>query len=268
MLGSFINVVTHRLPRMLEAAWRCECQQLLCPKHSTSAKAHYNLVVPRSRCPSCDQAIAAWHNIPLLSYALLKGRCAHCRATISPRYPLTELITAVLLTIVAWQFGLSWQTLSLATVTCFLISLTIIDARTMYLPDCLTLPLLWLGLLAALLGISPIALADAVWGAIGGYSILWAVFQLFKLLTGREGMGYGDFKLLAALGAWAGWQALPLIVLLASAAGAAVGLLLILIKNRDGRQAIPFGPYLATAGWISLMGQEHFATGYLSIFSL
>lgn len=255
-IGSFLNVVIHRLPRMMENEWRAQCAELEGREPPESAR--YNLLVPRSRCPSCETPIRARDNIPVLSWLLLRGRCAVCQARISPRYPIVEALTAGLSALVAWKFGFGWTAGCALVLTWTLIALVFIDADTTLLPDDLTLPLLWLGLLVNLLGYVPgVTLRDAVLGAVAGYLVLWAIYWAFKLATGKEGMGYGDFKLLAALGAWMGWKALLPIVLLSSAVGAVVGIALIVLARRGREVPIPFGPYLATAGFIVLIAGPH-----------
>ena len=255
-VGSFLNVVIHRLPRMMESEWRAQCAEL----EGLPARddERFNLVVPRSRCPACGTPIRARDNIPVLSWLLLKGRCAHCAARISPRYPIVEALTAGLSALVAWKFGFGWTALAVAVFTWILVALTFIDADTTLLPDDLTMPLLWLGLVANLSGLVPgVTLRDAVVGAVAGYAVLWAIYWAFKLITGKEGMGYGDFKLLAALGAWMGWQGLLPVLLLSSIVGAVVGLILIALKRRGRDIPIPFGPYLATAGFtVMLFGER------------
>jgi len=248
-IGSFLNVVIHRLPRMMENEWRAQCAELEGKELPDTGR--YNLLAPRSRCPFCETPIRARDNIPVLSWLLLGGKCAACKARISPRYPIVEALTACLSALVAWKFGFGWTAGCALVLTWTLIALVFIDADTTLLPDDLTLPLLWLGLLANLLGLVPgVILRDAVLGAVAGYLVLWAVYWAFKLATGKEGMGYGDFKLLAALGAWMGWKALLPIVLLSSVVGAIVGIALIVLARRGREIPIPFGPYLATAGFI------------------
>jgi leader peptidase (prepilin peptidase)/N-methyltransferase len=255
-IGSFLNVVIHRLPRMMENEWRAQCAELEGREPPESAR--YNLLVPRSRCPSCETPIRARDNIPVLSWLLLRGRCAVCQARISPRYPIVEALTAGLSALVAWKFGFGWTAGCALVLTWTLIALVFIDADTTLLPDDLTLPLLWLGLLVNLLGYVPgVTLRDAVLGAVAGYLVLWTIYWAFKLATGKEGMGYGDFKLLAALGAWMGWKALLPIVLLSSAVGAVVGIALIVLARRGREVPIPFGPYLATAGFIVFIVGPH-----------
>ena len=283
LVGSFLNVVIHRLPLMLERQWQAQAREVLAegraaePRRAASPAApveRYNLLVPRSRCPRCNAEIKAHQNIPLLSWLLLGGKCAHCRAPISVRYPVVELVTAVLSAAVALRFGWQWQTLFLLVFTWALVALTVIDIDHTLLPDVITLPLLWLGLLCSLgwhAGLTPPAPTDpvsAIVGAAAGYLVLWSVYWAFKLLTGKEGMGYGDFKLFGALGAWLGWQMLPLVLLLSALAGAVVGIALIAIRGRDRNVPIPFGPYLAVAGWIALMWGPQIVGGYLALTGL
>lgn len=249
LVGSFLNVVIHRLPKMMEREFAHECA------HAAGAPATdepaFNLVSPRSRCPRCQHPISALENIPVISYFLLKGRCSQCRNAISPRYPFVEGLSALLSGYVAWRFGLTLATAG-ALVFCWtLITLTMIDIDTQLLPDNLTLPLVWLGLLINLNGTFT-DIRSAVLGAVAGYLVLWSVYWCFKWVTGKEGMGYGDFKLLAAIGAWLGWQLLPLTILLSSFVGAAVGIALIASRRQGRDTPIPFGPYLAAAGLIAL----------------
>jgi leader peptidase (prepilin peptidase)/N-methyltransferase len=261
-IGSFLNVVIHRLPRMMEAEWRAQCAEL--EGRAPPSTERYNLLVPRSHCPACMTPLRAIDNIPVVSYLMRRGRCAFCGARISLRYPIVEALTAALSAIVAWRFG--WGAAgALALVLLWtLIALTFIDADTTFLPDDLTLPLLWLGLIANLWNtFAP--LQDAVIGAVAGYLILWSIYWLFRLATGKEGMGYGDFKLLAALGAWLGWKMLLPIVLLSSIVGAIVGVVLIILARRGRDIPIPFGPYLAAAGFIALLYGDTIA-GRLSPF--
>ncbi|MBL0680531.1 prepilin peptidase [Aeromonas dhakensis] len=265
MIGSFLNVVIHRLPIMLEREWQAEYLSYFNPETQLQQEERYNLMVPRSACPHCDHAITAMENIPLLSWLWLKGRCRECHAPISPRYPLVELLTALLSLVVAATFPPSWGLLAALLLTWVLVALTFIDLDKMLLPDQLTLPLLWGGLLFNLAG-GFVPLADAVIGAIAGYLVLWSLYWAFKLLTGKEGMGYGDFKLLAALGAWLGWQALPIVLLLSSLVGAIIGISLILLRNHHQNNPIPFGPYLAIAGWIALLWGDTITRWYLTTF--
>lgn len=258
LVGSFLNVVIHRLPRMMDAALADECACLANPEAEPPARPRYNLLTPRSACPGCGAAITATQNIPVFSWLLLRGRCAGCRAPISVRYPIVEAATGALSAAVAWRFGWGWEAAGGLAVTWTLIALSGIDFDTQQLPDVLTLPLMWLGLLAAAIlgrgpGPLPVDLASAVYGAAAGYLSLWSIYWGAKLLTGREGMGYGDFKLLAALGAWLGWRMLLPIVLLSSLAGAAIGIALIMLRGHDRRVPIPYGPFLAIAGWLTMM---------------
>ena len=265
MIGSFLNVVIHRLPIMLEREWQAEYLGYFNPETQPQQEERYNLMVPRSACPHCGHAITAMENIPLLSWLWLKGRCRECQAPISARYPLVELLTALLSLVVAATFPPGWGLLAAMLLTWVLVALTFIDLDKMLLPDQLTLPLLWGGLLFNLTGgFAP--LADAVIGAMAGYLVLWSLYWAFKLLTGKEGMGYGDFKLLAALGAWLGWQALPIVLLLSSLVGAFIGIGLILLRNHHQNKPIPFGPYLAIAGWIALLWGDTITRWYLTTF--
>jgi leader peptidase (prepilin peptidase)/N-methyltransferase len=262
LIGSFLNVVIHRLPRMMEWDWHCQCAELRgedAPQGET-----LNLVQPRSRCPACGHAISALENIPVLSWLFLRGRCSACHAPISVRYPLVEALTGLLTAFAAAYFGYGWDALGAFLLLWSLIALTFIDFDTTYLPDAITLPLLWCGLLFNL-GDIYTDLASAVIGAMAGYLALWSVYWGFKLLTGKEGMGHGDFKLLAALGAWMGWEMLPLIVLLSSLVGAIVGILLIALAKHRREAPIPFGPYLATAGMIAFFWGDRLTQHYLRI---
>jgi len=261
LVGSFLNVVIYRLPKIMEAEWRAQCAELAAADAPAAAVAPtpvYNLVTPRSACPACGAQITALQNIPVLSWLALRGRCARCRAPISARYPLVELATAVLSAAAAWRFGFGWEGAASLVITWTLVALTGIDLDTQLLPDALTLPLLWLGLLAAAyLGRGavalPVDLKSAVLGAAFGYLSLWGIYHLFRLATGKEGMGYGDFKLFAALGAWLGWQMLLPVILLSAASGAILGVLLIVLRRHERGTPIPFGPYLAVAGWLVMM---------------
>jgi leader peptidase (prepilin peptidase)/N-methyltransferase len=289
LIGSFLNVVIHRLPIMLEREWKTQAREVLAestpvgehgtPAHQADVLAsapieRYNLLVPRSRCPKCNAEITAAQNIPVVSWLVLGGRCAACKAPISPRYPIVELATAVLSAAVAWHFGWGWQTAAALCFTWALVALTVIDLDHQILPDIVTLPLLWIGLLLSLAwqpGLrppTPVDPASAIVGAAAGYLSLWLVYWTFRLATGKEGMGYGDFKLFGALGAWLGWQMLPLIILVSAFAGAVIGLVLIAARGRDRNIPIPFGPYLAAAGWIALMWGPQIVGGYLSYSGL
>jgi leader peptidase (prepilin peptidase)/N-methyltransferase len=260
MIGSFLNVVIHRLPRMMEAEWRSQCAELR--GEAGPETPRYNLWLPRSACIKCGHAITALENIPLLSWLWLRGCCSSCGTPISARYPLVELLTALLSAAVAWKWGLSMQTLGALLLVWALIALAFIDLDTTLLPDSLTLPLLWLGLLFNLGGHFS-TLPDAVVGAMAGYGVLWSVYWLFKLVTGKDGMGFGDFKLLAAIGAWLGWQMLPVTLLLSSVVGAVVGIAMIALVKHDRRVPIPFGPYLAGGGLVALFFGADLTQAYL-----
>ena len=260
LVGSFLNVVIHRLPKMMAREWTEQCATLR--DEAVPAASPYNLLVPRSACPACGHAIGALENIPLLSYAWLRGKCAGCGIAISARYPLVELVTGVLSAFAAWHFGFGWAAVGALLFIWALVALSFIDFDTQLLPDSITLPLLWLGLLFNLTGVY-VPLADAVVGAVLGYLILWSVYWLFKLVTGKEGMGYGDFKLLAAIGAWLGWKILPVVILLSSVIGALVGIGLIVLARRGRSVPIPFGPYLAGAGLVALFWGQRILQAYL-----
>ncbi|EAW30601.1 type IV pilus prepilin peptidase PilD [marine gamma proteobacterium HTCC2143] len=268
LVGSFLNVVIYRLPVMMEREWKSECKLILDPDGPDEEPAEsFNLAFPHSHCPNCDAPIRAWQNIPVISYVLLRGQCANCKVSISARYPIIEAVTALMSAVIAWQLGASLEMLAALFFTWSLIALTMIDADHKLLPDQITLPLLWAGLLLNSFSLF-VPLYDAVWGAIGGYLSLWSVYWLFKILTGKDGMGYGDFKLLAALGAWLGWQSLLVIILLSSLVGAIVGSI-ILLANKQGRNtAIPFGPYLAAAGWIAFLWGDQIIDAYLRFSGL
>ncbi len=266
-IGSFLNVVIYRIPVMLEREWKQQCQEFIGTTEPATEEQPFNLVRPGSRCPHCGHEIAFWENIPILSYIFLRGRCSECGATISPRYPIIEFATALLSITVAWHFGFSWQTAAALPLTWALIALSMIDFDHKLLPDNIVIPLLWLGLLLNLNGIFT-DLPSALIGATAGYLSLWSIFWLFKLITGKEGMGYGDFKLLALFGAWLGWHYLLQIVLLSSLVGAVVGISLVMVFGRDRTIPIPFGPYLATAGWISLLWGQEINQAYLRFAGL
>ncbi len=266
VVGSFLNVVIYRLPLMLQAQWRRDCCELL-EQPAPADEPSLSLAVPNSHCPACKAPVRPWQNIPVVSYLALGGKCASCGVRISPRYPVVELLTGLLTLWLGLHYGPGLPLLGAVLLTWALIALTLIDYDTQLLPDDITLPLLWLGL-AFNLGGTFVPLADAVLGAIAGYGILWSVYWLFRLLTGKEGMGYGDFKLLAALGAWLGWQVLPLIILLSSVVGAVVGLALMVIKRRGREVPIPFGPYLAAAGWLGLVWGEQILAAWLGTTAL
>jgi leader peptidase (prepilin peptidase) / N-methyltransferase len=278
IVGSFLNVVIYRVPIILERQWREQCQELMPaggagPTPAVAPAPPFNLVVPRSACPACKAPISAAQNIPVLSYLLLKGRCAHCGTHISARYPAIEILTGALSAAVAWKFGFGWPALAGLVLTWFLIALTFIDVDHQLLPDNLTLPLLWIGLLLSLWappeGGAPIPMNphDSIIGAIAGYVSLWTVYHLFRLLTGKEGMGYGDFKLFAALGAWLGWKMLLPIILIAAVVGAIAGVAILTLGGKNRSTPIAFGPFLAVAGWLMLMFGQELVAGYLGLFS-
>ena len=263
LVGSFLNVVVYRLPIMMIRDWKSQSREMLelPPEPQTET---FNLILPHSRCPHCAHKIRAWENIPVVSYLLLGGKCSQCKAPISKRYPLVELACGLLSGFIAWHFGFGWQAGAMLLLTWGLLSMSLIDADHQLLPDAIVLPLLWLGLIVNAFGLFTL-LTDALWGAVAGYLVLWCVFWLFKLITGKEGMGYGDFKLLAMLGAWGGWQILPLTILLSSIVGAVLGLILLRLRNVETSTPIPFGPYLALAGWIALLWGDQITTSYLQI---
>jgi len=271
LVGSFLNVVIYRLPVILDRQWREQCAEL----HNAEPLPHsepFNLVVPRSACPSCKAPITALQNIPVVSYLILRGRCGHCSVRISARYPLVEALTGILSAAVAWKYGFGWPAAAALALTWFLIALTFIDLDTQLLPDSLTLPLLWIGLLLSLWGAQPgglpipVDMRASIIGAIAGYLSLWSVYHLFRLLTGKEGMGYGDFKLFAALGAWLGWKMLLPIILFAAIVGAVVGLGMLAFRGHSRSTPIAFGPFLAAAGWLVLMFGPQIVTAYLGMF--
>ena len=273
VIGSFLNVVIHRLPIMMERDWREQCEEFAktVPEKELPV-GRFDLVVPRSRCPACGTAIKAWQNIPVVSYLLLGGKCAKCGESISARYPLVELFTAILAATCAWRFGVGWEALAAILLTLMLVPIAMIDADTTYIPDSIVLPMLWIGL--GLSVFSPVAGADtlfiapqdAIIGALAGYLFFWSVNSLYKLIAGHDGMGYGDFKLLAALGAWLGWQHLHIIILMSAVVGALVGIALMIVARRGRKVAIPFGPYLAAAGWITMLWGDVVWKAYVDRF--
>jgi len=276
VVGSFLNVVVYRVPVMLERQWREQCAELAGGADVAPASKpveRFNLLVPRSACPSCKAPITALQNVPVLSYVLLKGRCGHCGAPIGIRYPIVEALTGVLSAAVAWKYGYGWPALAALVLTWFLVALTFIDIDHQLLPDSMTLPLVWLGLLLSLYapqqGIAaiPVDMHSSIVGAVAGYLSLWSVYHLFRLLTGKEGMGYGDFKLFAALGAWMGWKMLLPIILIAALVGAASGIALIAFGGRNRSIPIAFGPFLAAAGWLMLMFGPELVTSYLGLYA-
>jgi leader peptidase (prepilin peptidase)/N-methyltransferase len=284
LVGSFLNVVIYRVPVMLNRDWRAQCAELATEDGVTPSAAaqlpkpeRFNLMVPPSACPKCKRPIRAVENIPVVSWLFLRGKCAGCGVRISSRYPLVELLTGLLSAAVAWKLGFAWPVVGGLVLTWFLVALTFIDIDTQLLPDNMTLPLLWLGVFASLvlpaLGAPPTAgepipvdLRDSVIGAIGGYMSLWLVFHAFKLLTGKEGMGYGDFKLLAALGAWLGWQMLLPTILISAVVGAVVGIVILTAQKKGRSVPIAFGPFLAIAGWLMLMFGHEVVDSYLGLF--
>jgi len=269
LIGSFLNVVIYRLPIMMEREWRAQCEEIAETPAAELPTGRFDLVAPRSRCPSCGHTITAIQNIPVVSYLVLGGKCASCQAPISRRYPVIELLTAVMTAIVAWRFGFGWEAAAAILMTWTLIAISVIDIDHQIIPDSISLPLIWAGLFLSLFHESAgaeILFVDpgtAIAGGLAGYLSLWSIYHLFRLLTGKEGMGYGDFKLLAALGAWLGWQMLPLIILLSAFVGAIVGVALIAFKRQDRNVPIPFGPYLAAAGWIAMLYGPQIIDTYL-----
>jgi len=266
MVGSFLNVVIYRLPVILERTWRKECDELK-GEVATGEGDPFNLVVPRSRCPHCGHRIRAWENIPVISYVFLRGKCSQCRTRISLRYPLVELLTAALSTVTALMLGPTLSGLAAVVLVWGLIALAFIDFDHQILPDVIVLPGLWIGLLLNSQQVFT-SLESAVYGAVAGYISLWLVYQLFKLVTGKEGMGFGDFKLFALFGAWLGWQQLPLIILLSSLTGAVLGLAMIVVAGRDKQVPMPFGPFLCIAGWIAMLWGKDIVSGYLHLFQV
>jgi leader peptidase (prepilin peptidase) / N-methyltransferase len=278
VVGSFLNVVIYRLPIMLDREWRVQAAELLQPAVAAApaqrAPERFTLSTPRSVCPKCKAPIKPWQNVPVISWLVLRGRCASCKTKISFRYPVVELATGILSAWVAWHFGFGAAAGCALVVTWTFIALTGIDIDHQLLPDSMTLPLMWAGLLAAAVigptpGVAlPVSATEAVVGATAGYVSLWLVFHAFRLVTGKEGMGYGDFKLFAALGAWLGWKLLPLVIILSAATGAVLGVLMIALRGRDRSAPIPFGPYLAAAGWIAMMYGDSLVNGYLRVSGL
>ena len=272
LVGSFLNVVIYRLPVMMQHELRHDCLEFL-EQPQDEPVAKFNLIVPRSRCGNCGHQITALQNIPVISYLVLGGKCAGCGSKISARYPVIELLTAVLTGVVAWRFGFGWEAAAAIVMTWALVAISVIDFDTQYIYDNVVLPLVWAGLALSLF--NPMEGADtlfidpksAIVGALAGYLSLWSVYHLFRLITGKEGMGYGDFKLLAALGAWLGWKMLPLIILMSAVVGAVTGVLMIVLKLQERSKPIPFGPYLAAAGWIAMLWGEDIVVWYLDYMS-
>jgi leader peptidase (prepilin peptidase)/N-methyltransferase len=273
LVGSFLNVVIYRLPIMMEREWRTQCDEISATPASDLPEGRFDLVAPRSRCPSCGHQITAMQNIPVISYILLGGKCAGCGTGIAVRYPIIELLTAVLSGVVAWRFGFGWEALAAIGMTWALVAISVIDIDHQIIPDSISLPLIWVGLTLSLF--HPIADAQylfvdpktAIVGALGGYLSLWSIYHLFRLITGKEGMGYGDFKLLAALGAWLGWEMLPVIILMSAVVGATTGIILIVTKRHERSVPIPFGPYLAAAGFIAMLWGPAIVNWYLDLMS-
>ena len=273
LIGSFLNVVIYRLPIMMQREWRDQCQELAETPVTETPPGRFDLVFPRSSCTSCGAQITALQNIPILSYLILRGKCASCGNAISKRYPIVEATTAVLTAIVAWRFGFGWEVAGAIALTWALIAVSVIDIDHQLIPDSISLPFIWIGLMLSLF--HPMAGAEvlfidagtAIVGAVAGYLSLWSIYQLFLLMTGKEGMGYGDFKLLAVLGAWLGWQMLPLIILLSAVVGATVGITMIIVRRHDRNIPIPFGPYLAAAGWIAMLWGDQIVSAYLDYMS-
>ena len=267
LVGSFLNVVIHRLPLMMERQWKQECQLTLNPDQEPEESERYNLIVPASACPKCNHRIRPWENIPVISYLFLRGKCSGCKTPISIRYPIIELVSGLLAMGSAVVYGPGMTSFLVIILCWLLLAMSMIDIDHQLLPDSLTLPLLWIGLLANASGMFT-SLEEAVYGAVAGYLSLWSVYWLFKLVTGKEGMGYGDFKLLAALGAWMGWQFLPLIILLSSFVGAFIGIGMIVIRGRDRNIPIPFGPYLAAAGLIAMFWGDELINAYMGMMAV
>lgn len=273
LIGSFLNVVIYRLPIMMERDWREQCEEITATPAENLPEGRFDLLAPGSNCPSCGHKIGALQNIPVLSYLLLGGKCAGCKKPISARYPAVELLTGILSAVVAWRFGFGWEAAAGIGLTWALVAISGIDIDHQIIPDSISLPLIWVGLALSLW--SPVDGADmlfvdpatAIAGALIGYLSLWSIYQLFRLITGKEGMGYGDFKLLAALGAWLGWQMLPLIILLSAVVGAVTGIAMIAFKRHERSMPIPFGPYLAAAGWIAMLWGPQIMNSYLDLMS-
>ncbi|MGR8929124.1 MAG: prepilin peptidase [Gammaproteobacteria bacterium] len=267
LVGSFLNVVIYRLPLMMQRDWRQDCFSYLQMPVSETPDEPFNLLLPGSRCPACKTDIKAYQNIPVLSYILLRGKCSHCGSSISLRYPLIEAFTGLSSALVAWHFGYGSAMLAALLLTWSLIALSFIDIDHQLLPDTITLPMIWLGLFLSLFSIYTDSHASII-GAIAGYLSLWSIYHLFKLATGKEGMGYGDFKLLALLGAWMGWQCLPMIIILSSLVGAVLGIAMVVFRHHDSSQPIPFGPYLAAAGWLAMIWGDNLNQLYLDAIGL
>ncbi|WP_349616031.1 prepilin peptidase [Azotobacter salinestris] len=266
VVGSFLNVVIHRLPKIMLRDWQVQAREVL-ELPGEEPGEPFNLLLPHSHCPGCGHEIRPWENIPLLGWLFLGGRCSACKTPISVRYPLVELACGLLSAHVAWHYGFGWQAGAMLLLGWGLLAMSLIDYDHQLLPDSLVLPLLWLGLILNSFGLF-VSLEDALWGAVAGYLSLWSVYWLFKLLTGKEGMGYGDFKLLAMLGAWGGWQILPLTILFSSLVGAVLGIIILRLRKAESGTPIPFGPFLALAGWIALLWGERITGSYLQFAGL
>lgn len=274
LVGSFLNVLIHRLPLMMEREWRAQCAELAAePAKELLHEGRFDLLVPRSRCPQCGHPISALENVPILSYLMLGGKCSGCKTKISARYPAVELLTAILTGVVAWHFGFGWEAAAGIGLTWMLVAISVIDIEHQLIPDAISLPLLWAGLSLSLLHplnesqtlfIEP---QTAIAGALAGYLSLWSVYHLFRIITGKEGMGYGDFKLLAALGAFLGWKLLPVIIMMSAVVGAVIGIMLIVTHQHERSVPIPFGPYLAAAGWIAMLWGSDIINWYLDLMS-
>ncbi len=262
IIGSFLNVVIYRLPKMMENEWRAQCHEFLEIEENNLQAQSFNLIKPDSTCPHCGHAITAMENIPVLSYLFLGGKCSQCHTPISKRYPLVELLSAILTVVIASHYGYSYQALFAMVLTWALIALTFIDIDKQLLPDSITLPFIWIGLILNSNGLFT-DIHSSLFGAVTGYLVLWIIYQLFKLATGKEGMGYGDFKLLALFGAWFGYQSLPLIIILSAGVGTIITLMMIALGKQQQQQTIPFGPYLAMAGWIAMLWGDTITTAYL-----
>jgi len=273
LVGSFLNAAIYRIPIMLENSWREECEELFSADNEDieaskqEPKEKFNLFLPRSQCPNCGHMITAWENIPVLSYLFLRGKCSSCRTGISIQYPLLEIFTALISIFVAWRFGFGWETLAALVFTWSLITLSVIDAKTMLLPDSLTLPLMWLGMAVNYQEIF-VDLHSSVLGAMIGYLSLWSLFHIFRLITGKDGMGYGDFKIFAAIGAWGGWQILPFTIFVASTLGAIIGVIMISIQGEKESRAVPFGPWLALAGFIGFIWRNEITNIMINYFKI
>jgi len=271
LIGSFLNVVIYRLPVMMEREWRAQCEELSATPATDLPEGRFDLMTPRSCCPACGHRITALQNIPVISYVMLGGKCAGCGTAIAIRYPIVELLTAVLSGIVAWRFGFGWEAGAAIALTWVLVAISVIDIDHQIIPDSMSLPLIWAGLTLSLFNPQDGALTlfidpkTAIAGALAGYLSLWSIYHLFRLMTGKEGMGYGDFKLLAALGAWLGWKLLPVIILMSAVVGAVTGILMIVLKRHERSVPIPFGPYLAAAGWIAMLWGTDIVNWYLEL---